>query len=159
MVEWGTHLKPMNNSREHHFARSDRVKKQRTATRLHLIANKVADQLGPRPEGHRILVTFVRIASRKLDPGDNLNSSFKSIRDEIASYFGVNDGNESSIRFEYGPQLNGPSAARVLFGFEPHVPVRTAVVTTKEIATTPRQWAQRGLLKSGVVSYRGGGHV
>jgi hypothetical protein len=154
LIEWAEHLKPMNNSREHRFERSSRVKKQRLTVGLMLRAHRVADRLGPCPEGHRLVVRFTRQASRQVDPGDNLNSCFKSIRDEIAAYCHVNDGRDDLIHFEYLPQLKGPSAVRVLFLFEPYVPSRPiphAIIETKELATTPKQWHQRGLLKPNVI--------
>lgn len=153
LIEWAEHLTPMNNSREHHFERSKRVQKQRLHVGLLLRANRVADRLGPCPQGFRLVVRFTRQAPRKVDPGDNLNSCFKSIRDEIAAYCHINDSRDDLIHFEYLPQLKGPSAVRVLFLFEPYVPSRPLVhanIETKELATTPKQWAKRGLLKPAV---------
>lgn len=36
-------------------------------------------------------VLMTRIAPRALDQGDNLNSAFKAIRDEIAAWLGIDD--------------------------------------------------------------------
>lgn len=165
-IEWAKHLTPMNNSREHHFARAERVKKERSSVRLLLIANRVESRIHTELVAEwrqsredlrselRIVVTFVRIAPRKVDDGDNLSSCFKAIRDEIAAYLRLNDGDSERIRFEYAPQLKGTSAARVLFSIEPHTPTQRAVVTETSLATTPQEWRKRGLLSSGVVRNR-----
>lgn len=42
-------------------------------------------------------VTLTRVAPRRLDEGDNLNMSFKSIRDGIADAVGVDDRDSSYI--------------------------------------------------------------
>lgn len=154
MMEWPEHLRPMNNARMHPMERHRKVQAQRLATGLSLRANRIADRLGQCPAGSRLLVTFVRIAPRKVDPGDNLNSCFKAIRDEIAAYFHVNDGDENFIRFDYAAQLKGPSQVRVLFAFEEFRPVHRAVVSTTQLATTPQEWRRRGMLSSGVVRNR-----
>jgi hypothetical protein len=152
MIEWATHLIALTNQHKHWRERQAMVKKQRATTRLLLVANKVDVTIGPPPPDHRMVVTCVRIAARPLDPGDNLSSSFKGIRDEVAAYFNVNDRDEDLIRFEY-QQLKGPSAARVLFRFEPYKPIFIPRVTTTQLATTPKQWHQRGLLKPNVIRH------
>lgn len=154
-VEWAEHLVANTNAREHHFGRSARIGKQREKAKQMLHFHQVSQSLGPTPEGHRLLVTMVRLSRYPLDPGDNHTSAFKAIRDEIAAYFGLNDRHEDKLRFDCAPHLKASaSSVRVIFSFEPHVPVQRAVVTEKPLATTPRDWNKRGLLKSGVVRHR-----
>lgn len=155
-VEWPKHLKPMTNAREHPMGRHDRVKKEREAMRWQLKMNRVDQLLGPVPDGHRLLVGFTRIAPRAVDPGDNLNSCFKAYRDEVAEFFGVNDGDEDRIRFEYRQEQGPPktSIVRVTFGTEAHAPAKGAAIReVKQFATTPREWARLGRLKSGVIRF------
>lgn len=155
VIEWPMVTKALQNDGAHWSTRAKKVTAQRTTTGLMLRANRVADQIGPCPDGHRLKVSLLRISPRKLDPGDNHLSSLKSVRDEIAAYFHVNDGDESRIVFEYPPQEKGPSTVRVAFAFEPYVAERAAVVrSVSQLATTPRAWAQRGMLKPNVVRAR-----
>lgn len=168
VVEWAEHLKPMNNSREHWTARSERVKKQRHDMRVRLLANDVFHNLYPVPEEHRVVVTFLRVSPRKLDAGDNYNSCFKSIRDEIAAYLtdmlrrqkpdhpGVNDGDENAIRFHYAPASKGAPhqhGVRVLFDIEPWKPVFQGRIEMKNVASGPKEWAKKGLLRSAVIRF------
>lgn len=155
-MEWSKHVKPMTNAREHPMARHDRVKKEREAVAWQLKCNRITELLGPVPDGHRLVVNFTRIAPRAVDPGDNLNSCFKAYRDEIANYFRVNDGDEDRIRFGYD-QVKGPprtSVVRIEFTTELHAPAKGAAIReVKELATTPRQWAKLGVLKSAVIRF------
>jgi len=41
-----------------------------------------------------VSIKLTRISPRRLDHGDNLNASMKAIRDGIADWLGVDDGNE-----------------------------------------------------------------
>ena len=72
------------NMHEHWRKRYDRRKKQGAHTCMML--NR--ETLPPLPA----TVTFTRRAPRKLDVGDNLNSSMKALRDAIAAMYGVDDG-------------------------------------------------------------------
>lgn len=155
-IEWSQHLVSNNNARENWRARSRRMKEQRTAAKMALHFNKVREQLGDTPAGHRIVVKLVRLSTHPLDPGDNHNSSFKAVRDEISAYLGINDRHEDLLRFEYAPHLFAARpTVRAVFFHEPHVapeqPKRTARVHESALATTPRDWAKRGLLKPNVV--------
>lgn len=153
-LEWAVHLVANTNSREHHFARSTRIGRQRKQTKDQLHLNKVKETLGATPDGHRLLVTLVRLSRYPLDPGDNHTSSFKAIRDEVAAYFGLNDRHEHELRFNYAPHIkSSTSAVRVIFSFEP-CDTRRAVVTEKPLATDARAWQKRGLLKSSTISFR-----
>ncbi|WP_293000060.1 hypothetical protein [Nevskia sp.] len=71
------------NAREHHMARSRRVKAERKAVGLVL-------QSKPRP-ALPISVHLVRRSPRTLDSHDNLCSAFKGTVDEIARVFGIDD--------------------------------------------------------------------
>lgn len=158
-IEWSQKLPSNNNLRELPIARHARIKKQRTKTKEMLNFHRVRDALGATPAGHRIVCKMERLASHPLDPGDNHNSSFKAIRDEIAAYLGINDRYEDLLRFEYGPHVPAPRPAqpfvRITFFFEEHVAVKRAtVVSNVELATTPRDFAKRGLLSSGIVRNR-----
>lgn len=51
--------------------------------------------------------TLVRIAPRMLDD-DNLAGAFKSIRDEVASFFNVDDGPKGPIAWRYEQQRGEP---------------------------------------------------
>lgn len=51
-----------------------------------------------------VTVKLTRLAPRKLDEGDNLNASFKSIRDAIAKWLGVNDGDTSRVVWTYAQE-------------------------------------------------------
>ena len=57
----------------------------------------------PRPP---FICRLVRIGPKRLDD-DNLASAFKAIRDDIADFFGVDDGDTTAIRFEYGQEAHG----------------------------------------------------
>lgn len=66
-------------------------------------------------------VWLTRIAPRQLDPGDNLNSSFKAIRDQIATWLGVDDGDTSKVCWRYQQRRGEPREYAVLieiFGAE-----------------------------------------
>jgi hypothetical protein len=158
-VEWSQHLASNNNQREHWKSRSRRMNEQRKAAKNALYFNRVREQLGETPPGHRIVVRLARLSTHPLDPGDNHNSSFKAVRDEISKYLGVNDRYEDQVRFDYAPHLfcERPTV-RVVFSFEPHVaPVptlkRSTIVSERPIESA-RDWQKRGLLSSNVVRNR-----
>jgi hypothetical protein len=74
------------NVREHWAKKNNRVKRERAATKL------FADQAGVQPilSNQAATVTLTRIAPRPLD-SDNLATSFKAVRDEIALVLGLAD--------------------------------------------------------------------
>lgn len=80
------------NVREHHMAR---YKRQR-AERKQIAGLLFGKELPPLP----VKITLVRSGVNLLDVGDNLPSAFKATRDEIAKFYGVDDGG-SDIRWEY----------------------------------------------------------
>lgn len=82
------------NARGHWSGRHQRTKQQRTAARLAwLAAGKPTPRLPCR-------VTFTRVAPRLLDEGDNLESCFKAIRDELVKCWGLRgDGPKTQIEW------------------------------------------------------------
>lgn len=91
------------NAHEAWQARSRRAKQQRSLVGLCLRASGVAGMMGDAP----LDVTFVRVApSRGLDPGDNLPSSQKHVRDGVADVLGIND-NDPRVTWHYA-QRTGP---------------------------------------------------
>jgi hypothetical protein len=155
-VEWSQALVSNNNAREDWRARSTRMKKQRTKAKTILGFNRVKQVLGETPPGHRIVVRLSRLSKLPLDPGDNHNSSFKAVRDEISEHLGINDRYDDLLHFVYEPHVKSKiSMVRASFTFEPHTPIQRAIISQeKDLATTPKQWAQRGMLSSGIVRNR-----
>jgi hypothetical protein len=50
-----------------------------------------------------VVVKLIRFYSGKgkpLDEGDNLESGFKAVRDQVAKELGVDDGDQARVRFE-----------------------------------------------------------
>jgi len=76
------------NMRLHWAAKAKLVKDQRTRTRMSLAAVSQSSGLEMLP----VTVVLTRVAPRKLD-GDNLQSGFKAVRDGVADWLGVDDGN------------------------------------------------------------------
>lgn len=102
-------IESIANKREHWAARSARAKSQRVQAwaELRYIADSAPRLLGP------VVVTLTRIAPRELD-SDNLAIGFKSVRDGVADWLGVND-NDSRIEWVYAQERGEPKqyAARV----------------------------------------------
>jgi hypothetical protein len=90
------------NLREHWTARHRRIKSQRVAVAW-VINNK------PRPD-LPCIVTLTRISPRKLDD-DNLQGAFKGVRDEVADWLGVDDG-DSRVTWLYA-QRKGKASIEV----------------------------------------------
>ena len=84
----GLKLIPGDNAREHWASKARRAKRQRGVARMVLHS-----QFGKAPE-LPLTVTITRIGKRRLDKGDNLNSSAKHVRDGIADWVGVDDGDD-----------------------------------------------------------------
>jgi hypothetical protein len=65
-----------------------------------------------------LVVTFTRIAGRRLDPKDNLREAFKNYADGVADAFGTHDGvGETRIDWRYADQVIG-SPSRMLISIE-----------------------------------------
>lgn len=94
----GLRLVSVANAREHHFARAQRVARERA-----LVDGALAGV--PAPAGPW-RVTIVRGGPRALDT-DNLAGSAKSVRDAVAAWLGVDDGPEAPVAWEYGQRRGG----------------------------------------------------
>lgn len=70
------------NPREHWAVRAKRVKTERS---------KVARRMPPKRPGPLLEVTLTRCAPRSLDLGDNLASSMKGVRDQVATWLRIDD--------------------------------------------------------------------
>ena len=88
------------NMREHWRTRASRAKLQRRTASALLSSHK--------PPMLPITVVLTRVAARKLDT-DNLAHAFKAVRDGVADWLGIDDGDER-ITWEYG-QRKGKGAA------------------------------------------------
>ena len=91
------------NLREHWRSRAARAKEQRMICDLALSTAIPKSQL---PENSVMTVRLTRVAPRKLD-GDNLQGSFKHIRDSIAAALGVDDRSER-YAWVYGQEKGKP---------------------------------------------------
>ena len=76
------------NMRLHWAVKAKLVRDHRTRTRMSL--NAAAQSSGA--EMLPVTVVLTRVAPRRLD-GDNLQSGFKAVRDGVADWLGVDDGN------------------------------------------------------------------
>lgn len=79
------------NQREHHMVRYRRSVKERVEVRYALHGKALPAQGAQ--------VTLTREGPRELDD-DNLRGAFKSIRDQVAAQFGMDD-RDPRLRFEY----------------------------------------------------------
>ena len=78
------------NMREHHMARAKRVKAERWAVGVHLNRYK------PPTMPCVVMLGRVSKAYRMLDD-DNLRGALKAVRDEVARWLGVDDGDDRVI--------------------------------------------------------------
>jgi hypothetical protein len=119
-VELPMSLPSANNLHELPYARAGRVKNQRNATRFALHDWKHYDDM-KRLKGLlaelRLVVKLTRGAARELDD-DNLQGAFKAVRDEVAAFFGIDDGDRQRIRFEYFAERAKPPVVRIELGVE-----------------------------------------
>jgi hypothetical protein len=97
------------NLREHWRVRHKRVQAQRQLVALY-IGGK------PRPT-LPVVVTLTRIAPRALD-GDNLQSAFKAVRDQVATWLRVDDA-DPRVRWEYAQRRGGVGEYAVSIGVGP----------------------------------------
>lgn len=89
------------NARVHWTARAKRAKTERAVVSVALRHHPFTADAVP------TTCTLTRIAPRALDD-DNLAGAFKSIRDEIAAFFGVDDGPKGPIAWHYGQRKGAP---------------------------------------------------
>lgn len=105
-------LKPrsLNKSLYEHWSKTHRIaKKQRETTHLAL-KRKLKGVLPP------VIVTLTRIAPRPLD-GDNLQGSFKHIRDGVADALRLDDA-DSRITWSYAQERGKPKEYAVMIEIE-----------------------------------------
>ena len=90
MIEVRMNMKIVSvaNLRMHWAVKAKLVRDQRTRTRMSL--NAAAQSSGA--EMLPVTVVLTRVAPRRLD-GDNLQSGFKAVRDGVADWLGLDDGN------------------------------------------------------------------
>ena len=93
-VKFSMRTKSELNQREHWVKKYRRTKLQKDTTKAVLMTFTQNTDFGT----GKITVTFVRIAKRKIDKGDNLASAFKAVRDAVAMLIGVDDGSD---RYEW----------------------------------------------------------
>lgn len=79
-------IRSESNLRQHHMVRHRRTKAQHEAVQWSLRGVK------PPQDASRIVVTITRVGARKLDD-DNLVGGCKFVRDAIARWIGIDDGN------------------------------------------------------------------
>lgn len=91
------------NRRGAWFVHDGRRKKQRAA--VFSLAAPLQHVL-KLPQGTKLVVTITRIAPRFLDT-DNLASSAKAVRDEVAACLGVSDGPRGPVEWRYGQRSEG----------------------------------------------------
>lgn len=93
------------NLRQHWSVRHKRVAAQRAAVLLHLNALGV-----PEPP---LLVTLVRLAPNRLD-SDNLAGAFKGVRDGIAEWLKIDDGDDR-VQWRYSQEQRGKAKGLMAF--------------------------------------------
>jgi hypothetical protein len=98
------------NAREHWAVRKRKFDAQRQTLRGVIKESGINSWY---PGDYPVRVTFTRVGSGKLDT-DNLAASFKALRDELAAWLGVNDGDEASASWHYR-QEQGTPGVRVRF--------------------------------------------
>lgn len=96
----GMRLGAALNARVHWTKRAARAKKERA-----IVAVALRQRIGR--DDVPTMCTLARIAPRMLDD-DNLAGAFKSIRDEVAAYFGVDDGPKGPIAWRYEQRREAP---------------------------------------------------
>lgn len=94
------------NAREHHYARSRRVKAERQAVGLAL---RLA---GPPPAAERYRILLVRCAPGVGLDTDNLAGSLKASRDEVALWLGTGDAPGDPVEW-VTEQRRGPWAVEI----------------------------------------------
>jgi hypothetical protein len=98
------------NQREHWRAKYNRGDIQRTA--LILAWNAAGLSLGQKPYTRSgVRVRWVKLGGKRLD-SDNLAGAFKQLRDCLAGWLGLDDGDER-IAWEYAQEPGGPVGVRV----------------------------------------------
>lgn len=104
---------PGLNAREHYRVRAKRVKAERQATAWALL------MAGYNPFTP-CTVRLTRVAPSNGLDDDNLSGALKAVRDEVASWLGIDDKRSDLVRYVYAQQ-RGPWAVGIEFG-EPMKP-------------------------------------
>lgn len=99
---------PGMNTREHPMGRHRRVKREKRDTLLCLTQANGGNPRPPPPYSVRL----TRIAPRGTMDDDNLQSALKAVRDAVAQWLKVDDGDQDRVRFEYD-QRRGAWAVEV----------------------------------------------
>jgi len=99
------------NQREHWAVKAKRSKQQRYAAAAYLRTSSTG-YLAPKIPSFPCVITITRIGKRKMD-SDNLAISAKHIRDGIADFLKVNDGDESKVKWEYAQELRDYYAVKI----------------------------------------------
>lgn len=86
------------NQREHWAKRARRTKRERGVVGLMLRA-ELGRVVWLDDDGGAVVVQLKRIAPRKLDD-DNLRGALKAVRDEVAAFLGVDDG-DARVEWAY----------------------------------------------------------
>jgi hypothetical protein len=104
MITFELRTSPGMNVREHWAVRSKRVRSERHATAWAL----------SRHERPRLpcTVRLTRVAPSNGLDDDNLCSSLKGVRDQVAQWLGVDDRHRERVRYVYA-QVRGPWAVRI----------------------------------------------
>lgn len=88
------------NLREHWAVKAKREREQRrwTGLRLRTEAQMRPSAAGAVRSASRVRCTLTRVGPRQLD-SDNVSRAFKAVRDEVAAWVGVDDGDEGCDGF------------------------------------------------------------
>ena len=90
------------NAREHWRKKAYRAKKQREGACIETANALLAQKLWIIRKPYEVRI--VRLGPRRMD-NDNLVGSAKHVRDGIADALGVDDGDESVVRWVYGQEI------------------------------------------------------
>jgi hypothetical protein len=93
------------NQRGHWAKRHSRASEQRSVVRMALATQPTRTPVGP------LRIRLTRIAPRRLD-SDNLHAALKAVRDGVADYLGVDDG-DASLSWEVAQARGAPNAYAV----------------------------------------------
>ena len=112
-------LVSLTNQREHWAKKAKRAKEHRGLAKLALEGVKRRAWPGTRlfvAKGETLAVALTRVAPRKLDD-DNLRASAKSVRDGVADWIGIDDG-DPRIEWRYEQERGKPKEYAVRIRIE-----------------------------------------
>lgn len=101
MIEFRVNVKTVSeaNAHEHWRKRQKRAKEQRLMAKF----GGMATMYLPNANWFPCVVLLTRIGVRRLD-SDNAVGACKHVRDGVADWLGIDDGDESKVTWQYGPQ-------------------------------------------------------